>query len=115
MPAFRRPEKPSPPATTSTRSNVLIGSFGNLADKVGRFDGRTEHHDAIAAALIAAILHAGRFVLVQDLGSAFCFPVRRQATCSLTKPRKTCDVVCPSLSTSTPNSVPRSVTVAVGV
>ena len=42
------------------------------------------------------------------------FPVAEIAS-SLTDPRKTCDVVCPSLLTSTPNSVPRSVTVAVGV
>ena len=28
MPRFRRPEKPSPPATTSTRSNVLIVRLG---------------------------------------------------------------------------------------
>ena len=37
------------------------------------------------------------------------------ATCILTEPRKTCEVVTPRRSTSTPNSVPRSVTMAVGV
>ena len=36
-------------------------------------------------------------------------------TCNLTEPRKTCEMVYPSLLTSTPNSVPRSVTMAVGV
>ena len=35
--------------------------------------------------------------------------------CNWTEPRKTRDVVFPAVLTSTPNSVPRSVTVAVGV
>ena len=71
-------DAPVPPAGEAVAAGhhvdqvqCLDRSFGNLADEVGRFGGRTEHDHAIAAALIAALLHAGRFVLVQDSGNGF--------------------------------------------
>ena len=50
----------------------LDRSFGNLADEIGRFGGQPQHdHGDCHCRAAATLLHAGRFVLVQDLGIAF--------------------------------------------
>ena len=104
IPRFRRPENPSPPATTSTRSRTLIVRWGisrtKLPTPTGAFSKTTR--------LPSVVGHLGRLILVQDPHHALDPSVRRMAS-NLTDPRKTCEMVDPCLSTSTPNSVPRSV------
>ena len=63
---------------------------------------------------VPAGFHPGRLVLAQA-NHAAASPLPPPAVRISTLPRKTCDRVAPDLSTSTPNSVPRSVTMAVGV
>ena len=69
--------------------------------------GRHETH----ATRRIVFLHAGRLVLAQD---HLLRPILVASQLHFTAPRKTCEMVLPSLPTSTPNSVPRSVTTAVG-
>ena len=89
--AFRRPENPSPPATTSTRSNVLIVSLGISRTKSATWRMERPRSDAVPRAPV----HPCRLVFVQHLALALHLAAGGQ-TCTLTSPRKTCEVVFPA-------------------
>ena len=112
MPRSRRWPVPLPPATMSNRSSSLGGSTSRRAKDV-RIAGRALQRTSRGRGAVRSFsTRADSFS--RSTTSPSCLP-SPPANCTFTEPRKTCDVVVPSLPTSTPNSVPRSVTMAVGV